>query len=72
MDVSGAEALRLRIEQQRHWRQAAAVRNGDQPPVDPDSHALRELRGGERLYGAEPGGFVKRLVGGAWARIEAA
>ena len=72
MDVSGAEALRLRIEQQQHWRQAAAVRDGRQPGVDPDSPTLRELRGGERVYQDEVGGFVKRLVGGFWARVEVA
>ena len=49
---------------------AAAVRNRDQPAVDPDSHSLREMRGNERVYEAEVGGFVKRLVGGAWARVE--
>ena len=70
MDVSGAEALRLRIEQQQHWHQAAAVRDGRQAWVDPDSRALKELRGGERLYHDEIGAFAKQLIAGAWARIE--
>jgi hypothetical protein len=71
MDVSGAAALRLRIEHQEHWRLAAAVRDGRQPGVDPDMEALREVRGVERIYDAgRP--FVKRLIGGAWKRIEVA
>jgi hypothetical protein len=70
MDVSGAEALRLRLEQQRHWRLAAAVRDGRQPPIDPDSHALSELHQGERVYRPAAGRYVKRLIGGSWVRVE--
>ena len=72
MDASGAAALRLRIEQEEQWQSAEAVREGRQPPVDPDSYALRELRGDERVYRAGVGSFAKRLVGGAWARVETA
>ena len=70
MEASGAGALHLRLEQQRHWQQSTAVREGLQPSIDPDSHALRELRGGERLYACEAGAYVKCLIDGAWARIE--
>jgi hypothetical protein len=70
MDAAGARALRRRIVQQAHWRQAAAVRDGRQPGVDPDLATLRELHRGERIYEDEVGPFVKRLIGGAWARIE--
>ena len=69
MGALGAAALQLRLEQQQHWRQARAVNDGTQPGIDPDAHALRELRSGERLYEGEVGWFVKRLVDGSW-RIE--
>ena len=72
MDAAGAEALRLRIEQQEHWRMAAAVRDGRQAPIDPDLHALREFRGNERVYEDGVASFVKRLTGGGWARVEIA
>ena len=72
VDAAGAAALRPRIEQQEHRQSAEAVRDGRQPPVDPGSYALRELRGDERVYQAEVGSFAKRLVGGAWARVETA
>jgi hypothetical protein len=45
---------------------ASAARDGIQPGIDPEAHALRELRGGERVYEGEAAWFVKRLVGGAW------
>ena len=66
MDPAASAVLRLRLVQQQHWLLAAAVRNGSQPRVDPDSDFLRELRGSERVYEAPLGSFVKRLVGGAW------
>ena len=66
MNAAGAEALRLRIEQQEHWRSAAAVRDGLQPGVDPDSHALVEIGYHERTYEAEAGRFTKRMVRGVW------
>lgn len=70
MDVAGAQALRVRIEQQEQWRLAEAVREGRQPLVDPDLHALREFRGDVRVYDARFGSFAKRLVDGAWARVD--
>ena len=72
MDAVGARALQHRIAQQAHWRQAAAVCEGRQPRMDPDQEALLELRGGERVYRDRWGPFVKRLIDGAWARIEMA
>jgi len=72
MDTAGARALRRRIVQQAHWCEAAAVREGRQPRLDPDLEALVELRHGERIYEDESGSFVKRLLDGAWARIEVA
>ena len=53
MDVAGAEALAARIAQQKQWREAVAVRNGTQPAVDPDGHALESIRPGVRIYRAE-------------------
>jgi len=72
MDPAGAAVLRLRIEQQEHWRLAASVRDGRQAHIDPDLHALRELRGNERVYEDNADSFVKRLTGGNWARVEIA
>ena len=70
MDPSGAEALRLRLEQQRHWLQAPAVQDGRQRHADPDLVALVELRDNERVYRDEDGSFVKQLVGDEWVRTE--
>ena len=70
MHVSGAAALRSRLEQQRHWRLAAAVLDGRLPRTDPDAHVLQEIRGEERVYADEHGSFVKRLIDGDWARFE--
>jgi len=53
MDAIGAEELRKRLEQQRHWQQAAAVREGRQPATDPDSPELEEIVDGVRYYGRE-------------------
>jgi hypothetical protein len=66
-DVSSA--LQIRLEQQRHWERATAVKDGEQSGIDPDSHRLIELRTTERVYRADEGTFVKRLSGGFW-RIE--
>ena len=68
MDPAGAAALRVRLEQQQHWRLAAAVLEGLLPRSDPDAPALREIRGEERVYEDADGPFVKRLIGGAWER----
>ena len=71
MDAAGARGLRFRIEQQEQWRQADAVLDGRQPPVDPDTQDLQGLGDGVRLYStrATRGGVVricKRLVDGVW------
>lgn len=71
MDAAGAETLRLRLEQQRHWSQAEAVRDGRQPRVDPDIDELEELSDGIRRYSVRRAGagarrMCKRLVDGMW------
>ena len=50
MDATSAQRLRMRLENQDHWRAADAVRQGLQPKVDPDGWDLEELREGLRLY----------------------
>ncbi len=71
MDALGARSLSKRLEQQRHWRQAEAVLDGRQPPVDPDSHELEGMDDGIRLYslrniGGQTQRVCKRLVDGMW------
>ena len=69
MDANGAKELAKRLEAHEHWRQADAVRSGDQPAVDPDAHALEELGEGIRRYRPEPENehpLCKRLVAGRW------
>ena len=81
MDAAGAEELRKRIEEQRHWEQAEAVRDGRQSATDPDSFELEELVDGVRYYGREEQVTVvdgrrslvtyrltKALVDGWWQR----
>ena len=82
MDAAGAGRLQKRIEEHQHWRQAEAVRDGRQPPADPDAQELEEIREGIRVYGREQrapvdGGaamvsfrVVKRLANGRWERDE--
>jgi hypothetical protein len=78
MDANGARELSKRLEAQRHWRQAAAVQQGDQPAADPDAPDLVEMADGIRRYRRESGGtpangansaadrLCKRLVNGRW------
>ena len=81
MDAAGAEELRKRIEEQRHWEQAEAVSDGRQSATDPDSFELEELVDGVRYYGREEQVTVidgrrslvtyrltKALVDGWWQR----
>ena len=63
MDARGAEHLRIRIEQQQHWRQAQAVLDGLQPAIDPDADDLVELQDELRIYRES---HAKRLVDGWW------
>jgi hypothetical protein len=63
--VDAARLLARRIEQQQHWRQAEAVRSGDQPANDPDADSLVDVAEGLRLY-ARHVGLRKRLVDGRW------
>ena len=53
MDAAGAEELRKRLEEQRHWQLADAGRDGRQSATDPDSFELEELVDGVRYYGRE-------------------
>jgi hypothetical protein len=67
MDVRGAEHLRRAIEQQEHWRQAAAVCDGRQSQRDPDAAELVELKHSLRRYRSRNGFvFEKRLLDGSW------
>ncbi len=79
MDGNGARELSRRLEAQEHWRQAAAVRSGEQPGSDPDGQDLEELGDGIRIYRRETGAGIlnggdsrvahrlcKRLVDGRW------
>jgi hypothetical protein len=71
VDVSGAKRLSWRIEQQKHWRQAAAVSDGRQPATDPDLDTLESLEGTVRVYAPRltHRGVVrlrKRLADGVW------
>jgi hypothetical protein len=67
MDAIGAQHLCRAIEQQRHWRQAAAVREGRQPVRDPHVSELVEFAGARRRYRSASGYvFEKRLLDGCW------
>jgi hypothetical protein len=71
VDAAGAVELRWRIEQQQHWRQAEAVRDGRQPAMDPDSEDLEGVGDGIRIYSVRFTGegrlrICKRLVDGVW------
>jgi len=50
MTELGVEPLVRRLEQQRHWQQAVTVREGKQPPIDPDGADLEEIRSSRRVY----------------------
>jgi len=79
MDANGARELSKRLEAQEHWRQAAAVQQGEQPAADPDALDLIEMADGIRWYRRESDGIpaysakssaaerlCKRLVNGRW------
>jgi hypothetical protein len=79
MDSNGARELSRRLESQEHWRQAAAVQQGEQPAADPDGSDLVEMADGVRWYREESSGaptngaqtsatgrLCKRLVNGRW------
>ena len=74
VDVAGAKSLKKRLEQQEHWRQADAVRDGRQLPIDPDGDELEEIGDGIRLYSlrrtaTEIRRVCKRLVDGRWQHV---
>jgi hypothetical protein len=67
MDVRGAQHLRGAIEQQQHWRKAAAVRDGRQSVRDPHVSQLVEFAGAVRRYLSPDGSrFEKRLRDDVW------
>ena len=78
MDATGARELLKRLEAQENWRQAAAVRDGRQPAVDPEANELEAVGEGIRIYRCAeqwaPTSHaqrpmlrrVKRLVDGWW------
>jgi hypothetical protein len=66
MDTNGARHLRKRLESHTQWRQAEAVRTGEQPAADPDAHDLVDFRVGVRNY---RDGFRKCLVDGRWVAM---
>jgi hypothetical protein len=81
MDAAGAEELRKRLEEQRHWQLAEAVRDGRQSATDPDSFELEELVDDVRYYGREEQRMTvddqpalvtvrmtKKIVDGMWVR----
>ncbi len=83
MDANGAQTLHAWFEQQEHWRQAEAVRRGNQPPTDPDAWELEEFSEGLRLYNVREEQrqvvdgrraiviqrLTKRLVDGMWHTV---
>lgn len=73
MDALGAAALRRRLEEQQHWRQAQAVRDGRQPLVDPDRDELEQLGDGYRLYRFHGAGgrIVRKSLAGEFWQVEA-
>jgi hypothetical protein len=67
VDANGAAYLHRAIEQQQHWRQAVAVRDGRQPGRDPDVVHLVDCGDRIRTYRTGDGEeFVKRLEDDAW------
>ena len=79
MDAAGAEELRKRLDDQQHWRRAAAVRDGRQSATDPDAAELDSVDGDIRYYGRETQRMllegrpalvtfriVKTIVAGRW------
>jgi hypothetical protein len=79
MDAAGAKELRKRLDEQEHWRQAPAVRDGRQPATDRDAGELEETGADVRYYGRETSQklldgrpalvisrMTKRLVGDYW------
>ena len=79
VEREGAEVLSFRLAQQAQWNEAGAVRDGHQPPSDPDGAELEEIDDGVRIYRLQhvPGTMdgrpailsqrlVKRLENGHW------
>jgi hypothetical protein len=79
MDAAGAEELRKRLEEQAHWAQAEAVKDGRQPATDPDARDLEKIGDGVRFYARDQQRttidgrsalvtlrIVKELIQGEW------
>jgi hypothetical protein len=65
--INAARLLARRIEQQRQWERADAVRAGEQPETDPDADELIGMEEDLRLYARRAGQPTrKRLVDGRW------
>ncbi len=78
MNARGGEILAFRIAEQEQWSSAQAVRDGKQPPRDPDRDGLVELGEGLRRYapvasrdrlGLRRERVEKRLVDGWWETV---
>jgi hypothetical protein len=68
MDARKGRHLRRTTDQQQHWAQAEAVRDGHQAAHDPDASSLLELGAATRRYRASDGYvYTKQLVNGRWA-----
>jgi hypothetical protein len=68
MDANEARRLRRTTDQQEHWAEAEAVRDGHQAARDPDASSLVELGDARRRYRASDGYvYTKQLVNGRWA-----
>jgi hypothetical protein len=65
--INAARMLARRIEQQRQWQRAEAVRSGEQPESDPDADVLIDMEEDLRIYARRAGYATrKRLVDGRW------
>jgi hypothetical protein len=71
MDVAGARLLRQRLHQlqERHWREASAVRQGLQEATDPHAEHLVARTNGVRIYESGEQRFRKQLVDGRWVTL---
>jgi|GEM_PF-5928017 hypothetical protein len=69
MDTEGARLLAHVIGQQENWRRAAAVRDGRQPPRDPDLWQLTDFDARRRRYRSSGGATYEKRLGpdGFWA-----
>jgi hypothetical protein len=69
--VAGAAKLDWLIRSHQQWREAGAVRAGQQPSRDPDAHCLIEMVGGGRVYRSADGSTWSKMISDDWWRREA-